>query len=501
MLEDCVKRLNPIPVNRHTYIQNGELAIIININFKIIKSIRTKLFISLVAIGILPLFILTVSIFSSVRNYSQNEKKTEMLRHANTISTNLSRRDYFDNIENVNYLDNIQSIIADRFLIMNSDGQITYDSNHFDEGKLNSSQPVLKILQGTSTNITEEDKKLNVVRIYTPIYDNDHKTVIGVTMLSGQYDQIEMTISRMRNIAYLLIVGISLIILILNFYFSGLLTKPFREFVNHLKRVSEGHIDERIDVRGNYEIEEIGLAFNEMLTTMEEIDDSRQRFVANVSHELKTPLSSMKVLAESLLCQDDVPKELYKEFMEDINAEVNRETKIINDLLTLVTLDKKESYLNIDNTNINKLVEQVMRMLKPIADKKDVILEIESFREVLAEVDETKMYLVFMNLIENSIKYNNEYGKVTVTINADHRDLNIQIMDTGVGIPPESVDKVFQRFYRVDKTRSRDTGGTGLGLSIVNKTILLHGGSIKCISEEGVGTTFILRLPLSQTMR
>lgn len=444
------------------------------------------------------MLLLSMSIISSVQSYEKTDMRTKMLRQANTISTNLSVMNYFDYGSGYTFLENIQAVIENRFLIINDVGEVTYDTNHFDEGKLIVAPQVIDVIKGNSTHIIEDNGRDIIV--YTPIYSEDYESVLGVTMLVSDYDDIIASGQRMMNIAFLLIGGITLIIIILTFYFSGSLTKPFSQFISHLNRVSEGHIDERADIKGNYEIEEIGDAFNEMLEKIQEIDNSRQQFVANVSHELKTPLSSMKVLAESLLSMDNAPEEFYREFMEDINSEIDRETKIINDLLTLVTLDKTESKLNLTGVNVNELIEQVMRMLKPVSEKKRITLEIKSFREVIASIDETKMYLVFMNLIENGIKYNKPDGKVTVSINSDHRDMTIKVMDTGIGIPHDQLDRIFERFYRVDKNRSRDTGGTGLGLSIVHKTVLMHGGSIRCHSSGEHGTTFTLRIPLSQPL-
>lgn len=485
-------------MNLPTSIPNGELVIIISTKLRFLNSIRTKLFVSLVAIGVVPLLLLSMSIISSVQSYEKTDMRTKMLRQANTISTNLSVMNYFDYGSGYTFLENIQAVIENRFLIINDVGEVTYDTNHFDEGKLIVAPQVIDVIKGNSTHIIEDNGRDIIV--YTPIYSEDYESVLGVTMLVSDYDDIIASGQRMMNIAFLLIGGITLIIIILTFYFSGSLTKPFSQFISHLNRVSEGHIDERADIKGNYEIEEIGDAFNEMLEKIQEIDNSRQQFVANVSHELKTPLSSMKVLAESLLSMDNAPEEFYREFMEDINSEIDRETKIINDLLTLVTLDKTESKLNLTGVNVNELIEQVMRMLKPVSEKKRITLEIKSFREVIASIDETKMYLVFMNLIENGIKYNKPDGKVTVSINSDHRDMTIKVMDTGIGIPHDQLDRIFERFYRVDKNRSRDTGGTGLGLSIVHKTVLMHGGSIRCHSSGEHGTTFTLRIPLSQPL-
>ena len=216
-----------------------------------------------------------------------------------------------------------------------------------------------------------------------------------------------------------------------------------------------------------------------------------------MSHELKTPLTSIRVLADSLMGMEDAPKELYQEFMQDISREVDREGKIIDDLLTLVKMDKSSPDLNIAQKSVNGLLEQILKRLTPIARKRNIEITYESKREVVADVDEVKLSLAISNLVENAIKYNHEEGKVRVTLDADHKFFYVQVSDTGVGIPKEFQERVFERFYRVDKARSRETGGTGLGLSITKNIILLHQGAIRLKSEEGEGAVFTVRIPLN----
>ena len=230
---------------------------------------------------------------------------------------------------------------------------------------------------------------------------------------------------------------------------------------------------------------------------MKVLDDSRQEFVANVSHELKTPLTSMKVLADSLISMDNAPVELYQEFMGDIVSEIDRENKIITDLLALVKMDKTAADLNIASINVNDLTELILKRLRPIARKKDVEVVFESNREVIAEVDEVKLTLAISNLVENAIKYNKDHGWVKVTLDADHQYFMIEVSDSGVGIPEESVAQIYERFYRVDKSHSREIGGTGLGLAITKNAVLMHRGSITVTSKEGEGTTFFVKMPLN----
>lgn len=205
----------------------------------------------------------------------------------------------------------------------------------------------------------------------------------------------------------------------------------------------------------------------------------------------------MKVLADSINSMENAPVELYQEFMVDIGNEVERETKIINDLLSLVKMDKSAADLNITNVNVNELVELILKRLKPIAENQKVELVLESFRPVSADIDEVKLTLAFTNLIENGIKYNKENGWVHVSLNADHQYFYLKVEDSGMGIPEESIEHIFERFYRVDKSHSREIGGTGLGLAITRNAILMHRGAIKVFSTEGEGTIFNVRIPLN----
>lgn len=293
---------------------------------------------------------------------------------------------------------------------------------------------------------------------------------------------------------------IALLVLVFGYLLAGILMKPFQKVTRSIEDITDGYLDESISVPDYLETELITDAFNKMLTRVRTLDDSRQEFVSNVSHELKTPLASMKVLADSLNGQEGVPVELYQEFMQDITSEIDRENQIITDLLSLVKMDKKVADLNITQVNINELLEQLLKRLHPIAAQKNVELILDSFRPVNAEVDATKLSLALSNLIENGIKYNNENGWVRVSLNADHKYFYVTVADSGIGIPEESIAHIFERFYRVDKSHSREIGGTGLGLAIARSAIVMHRGAIRVYSKENEGTTFSVRIPLNYVM-
>ena len=278
---------------------------------------------------------------------------------------------------------------------------------------------------------------------------------------------------------------------------SAKMVFPMKHLAFTLKQLPDRNMEEKIEVKGNYEVETIVDSINNMMDDIRSTEQRRQEFVSNVSHELKTPLTSMKVLAESLVGQEGIPEELYQEFLHDINNEIDRENEIITDLLNLVRLDRKEGEMQIAQVSINELLEIVMRRLRPIAKERGVEMIFESFRSVLAEVDEVKMSLVFTNLIENAIKYNKEGGLVKVSLNSDHRYFYVRVEDNGIGIPEDAKKYIFDRFYRVDKARSRETGGTGLGLAITKSAVMMHKGSIKVSGKEGEGSVFVVRIPLN----
>lgn len=449
-------------------------------------------------IGILPLIILTVTLFSSIESYYKKEMKEKIYRQANTVAVHMSvtggMNSFSPYSSSYTYLESIKSAIDGTVMLINPSGRVVYDSKQLEVNRTYGTREVMQALDGEAGDIYLEDG--SIIKVLAPVKDANSGEVMGVVLMTGSFDGIRAAIDGFKTISYLSITALTLVILVFNYYFSNKIMNPFKRFIQTINRVTAGHLNEPFEIKGNYEIEEIGTAFNHMIERLGQVDGNRQQFVANVSHELKTPLTSMKVLAETLLNEKDAPKELYREFLEDISNEVDRETKIINDLLVLVTLDKQADSLNIETVDINKLIEHVMRRVKPLADLRDIAMELKSYRKVEAEVDETKLSLVFTNLLENGIKYNVDGGKLTVSLNADHREFTMWFSDTGIGIPKESREQIFRRFYRVDKTRSRDTGGTGLGLSIVHSTVMMHGGSIVCESNTGPGTTFILRMPL-----
>ncbi len=389
----------------------------------------------------------------------------------------------------------LNNIYGGRIMIIDENFRIVKDTYDLDRGKTMVSQEVIDSYNGKDTS--RYDSKSSYIEMTIRIQDKETKETLGVMLMSVSTDEIQANMNILEQKGTMILMIVMVLVLVLGYFLSGILVRPFQKVTRSIEDLTDGYLDEDISVPDYLETELITNAFNKMLARVRILDESRQEFVSNVSHELKTPLASMKVLADSLNAQEDVPVELYKEFMQDITEEIDRENQIITDLLSLVKMDKKAADLNITTMNINDLLELILKRLRPIAAAKKVELILDSFRPVNAEVDETKLTLAISNLVENGIKYNVEGGWVKVSLNADHKYFYVTVADSGIGIPKESLDHIFERFYRVDKSHSREIGGTGLGLAIARSAIVMHRGAIKVYSKENEGTTFSVRIPLT----
>lgn len=403
----------------------------------------------------------------------------------------LSDKKYKDAL---NFLINEKSREEDfRILVIDSQGIVINDTNKADIGKSFLLPEIIVALQGN--NEAKYYKEQGV--IYASSYIEDISTKKnGAVLLISSFKETENLIAMLTKTWFVLTTVISIIIGIFIFFTSSVIISPIKKILNTITNITDGKLHQRVKIKGNNEVSYLGEMFNTMTEKLEQIDTSRQEFVSNVSHELKTPLSSIKVLSDSILLQEDVPPEMYREFLQDINSEIDRMTEIVNNLLTLVRLDYKEITLNIEEMSLPNMLDDILKMLAPLATQKDITLSFEYLKNISIEADTVKLSLAISNLIENAIKYTDNGGNVQITLDGDHQNTFITISDTGIGINDEEQTKIFNRFYRVDKTRDRETGGTGLGLSITHQTVMLHNGSIKLSSKEDEGSTFVVRLPI-----
>lgn len=392
-------------------------------------------------------------------------------------------------------MEQLSGIYNGRIMLIDGSFRIRRDTYKTDEGKTIVSKDVMDCMKGKGT--AHYDKKNNYIEVTTPVLEPQTGEVKGVMLVSMTMDGIFDQVDALREKGQSTLILIGVVLAGAGILYGMTIVRPLRRIRRLVEGVTEGLEEGRVEEHTFTETKELSETLNVMLEKMKALDESRNEFVSNVSHELKTPMTSMKVLADSLLAQPEVPVELYQEFMQDLSQEIQREDKIINDLLSLVKMDKTAEHPNVQMEQMNQLIEKILKRLRPIAERADVELILESVRPVQAEVDEVKISLAISNLVENAIKYNREGGWVRVRLNGDHKFCYIEVSDSGIGMKEEDQEHIFERFYRVDKSHSREIGGTGLGLSIARKSVVMHRGTVKVDSQPGLGSIFTVRIPLT----
>ena len=464
---------------------------------------RGHLLCVLLVIGLLPLYAGMHAIRALYWDYSYEKRLEQMEEQGTTLAGQIAQTGYLQQQTQPEVSAQLQALAAlleGRIVLLNSNLVVVKDTAGREEGKtVISEEPIYAMRGETLTYYNEADGTAEVILPITVGASAESAgQVVGVLIMDGSLADLLAAQELFEENIAVLMIGAAVLLLVVSLMISGGMTKSLRTLSGRIEHVTESYDSTKMLSKGGYmEVDQIAEAVGHVMERVAATEKSRQEFVSNVSHELKTPLTAIKVLSDSLVLEPNVPIEMYREFITDINSEIDREAKIVNDLLSLVKLDKTSGELNIAEVNINELLEIILKRLKPLALKRGIEMVFESYRTVLAEIDEVKMSLVFTNLIENAIKYNRDGGRVMVSLNADHKFFYVKIEDTGIGIPEEEQGLIFDRFYRVDKARSRETGGTGLGLSITKSAVQMHKGAIKVQSIPGVGSIFTVRIPLS----
>ncbi len=462
-------------------------------------SVRFRIFTLTLCVFLLFCVAFTNYLFVIWGNYWIQQRQAEAMRYCNFLTTEITVKER-DKGNEVAFLRGELSGVNRmygyiRMLVLNDKGRIIMDSSESKVGQYIINDETLQALSGETATKTDQEG----YRIAMPYYTSGSEKISGVIYAYVNLEPLRQSIHAGQNRIILLEVSLAILAVILYYVIAARVTLPFGKIIRWLKQFKSSDPEEtRPEFRLNDEYQQIVDSVQDATSDMQRLDRSRKEFVSNVSHELKTPLSSIKVLSESLLLQDNVPEEMYKEFLSDISGEVDRMNSIVSDLLTLVRLEEGVNALTVTTFEANDLVEDILKRLKPLAEEKKIRLIQKGTEKVEMEGDETKLTLAITNLVHNAIKYNVEGGSVTVLVGKEGPYARIDVADTGIGIEEKHFDKLFERFYRVDKARDRGAGGTGLGLSIVRQIILLHHGDIKVESTVGEGTVFHVLIPMDQ---
>ena len=424
-----------------------------------------------------------------------NERKNALLSYANIIAERAAPYLPEQDTAYLNYLaEDFGENIGHRVLIFDSNGIILGDSSGLNRGHKPTIPSVAASLQGESVSQTNRYPDFGRL-LYLAVPVAAGQQIVGAIFISADINDIDMRLAQTRNRLLLVAAGSAVFAFLLSLLLARIITVPVARLTRAAAKMSAGDYGCQVKVGSRDELGQLAASFNEMSKKIQREDEFRRQFIADASHELRSPVASLKVLVESLLLKPPESKEETMEFLTDINGQLDRMSKLINDLLLLSKIEKNEASLNKEPVPIRQLLVEVKESLRPLAADKQIEITVTAGDGILWPADRDMLYRAVYNLADNAIKYSPANSQVQLISTADEEKLAIRVKDQGIGISHEHLGKLFTRFYRVDKARERATGGVGLGLSIVQEIVNLHGGQISVTSVPGCGTEFVINLP------
>ena len=471
-------------------------------------SIRVKILLAFFVVVGTSFLVAATNLTGVVNNYLTEQRTREdtqaveslaavfgpLMQTAESPSLNIRLRESADSLDG-------------RLMLLDQDGKVQYDSFNTFCGQRLQLPEVLRVLslgemsaygmhrpgRETVNRMSGEAEADYVAYGVHELLDSRGRSgaIVYVSRIQGMMDSLRSV--RIQLITVFILIALAALMLAL--FLSRVLTTPIVNLSRTMRKMGKGDLSVRVPEKGSGELRQLAENYNIMAAQLENLDKSRNQFVSNASHELKTPLASMKIMLETMINQPEMPAEMRQEFMGDMNHEIDRLTGIITDLLTLTRMDNRSDALNLEDLDLSAMTAETVRLLTPAAEKRSQRLEVNAPAGLGMRGDRTKLNQVLYNLIDNAMKYTQDGGTIRVSLERDGGNLIWRVRDNGVGIPKEDQEHIFDRFYRVDKARSRETGGTGLGLSIVRQMVTLHGGQISVESEPGRGSCFTVTLP------
>jgi signal transduction histidine kinase len=441
------------------------------------------------------LILMNTYFLTESRNLIFNSKQAFIQNQATFIATNLMTLDDLT-IENVDKIMKQLDVTGLYITIIDIDGSALYYSYISDDTADSgyNSDNVSRAMEGYDVFYSRFYSGAFSSSAYTPVIISGG-TVMGVVYVH-EYDTERGAFlldlqSTIKSISFV----VALLSVIMVGFFIWTITHRISMILNAIKSVREGEYNYRIHIRGNDEMALLGDEFNSLTDRLRETDDIRRRFVADASHELKTPLASIRLLSDSILQNEEMDVDTVHEFVNDIGTEAERLSRTTEKLMSLTRLDHKVVTKR-ETVDIRSVITSTMRMLNPLAESRQLKLTSKLDGGCFVYSTEDDIYQIVFNLVENAIKYNVPCGSVTITLTHSEKNIILTIDDTGIGVPEVDLPYIFDRFYRVDKARSREAGGSGLGLSIVRATVLENNGTISAIRRGEGGMRFQVTFPL-----
>lgn len=424
-----------------------------------------------------------------------NSKKSAMIERCLMVASEVKDLEILNKSNVAGVVDQLDIQSSTRVVITDESCAILFDSENAQTGTYALFPEILQAMPGYNVFSWNYQNNTMASCAATPIYSYD--VLIGsVYMMDYDTEQGALIATLQKNILIISVI-LELTVIAFSLIFSSHYSRRLKKITSSIGIIREGDYSHKVNMGGSDELSVLGHEFDGLIDRLRTSEKKRSQFVSDASHELKTPLASIKLLTDSIL-QNDVDPDTIREFVGDIGNEADRLTRMSQKLLTLSKIDTQT-----DNTceivYMEPTVRKVVRMLSALAEKQGVTIHTDLSDDSPVLVLEDDLYQIIFNLVENGIKYNVPEGSLSIRLHRDNDNTVLEVSDTGAGIPEDSLEHIFERFYRVDKARSRKSGGSGLGLSIVRNIVERNRGSIQVESTLGKGTTFTLTFPAFDT--
>ena len=446
-----------------------------------------------VCITFAVLLFLNIYCSSIIQQLIYQGKEVSMLEKSQLVASEITSSDVVNSATVTAAITDIDSLLVTRLVVTDHSSQILYDSAGTEQvGNFALFPEVVSALQGNDIFTWNYRSGTMESRVATPIVS--YGTLIGcVYMMEYDTTQGALIALLQQNILTITLV-LEIFVIIFSFAFSQVFSKRLRRILSSIRIIRGGDYSHKVFMGGHDELTYLGNEFNDLTDRLQDSQQTQRQFVSDASHELKTPLASIKLLSDSIL-QNDMDAETAREFVKDIGDEADRLTRMSEKLLSLTRVDSEYGGTR-EIVHMAPTIERVARMLRGVARKNHITLQLDLENDCPILIMEDDLYQVTFNLVENGIKYNTPGGKLTVSLRREDDNAIMQVSDTGIGIPENAIEHIFERFYRVDKARSRQTGGSGLGLAIVRDMVNRNDGRIHVSSTPKKGTTFTVTFPV-----
>ena len=443
-----------------------------------------------VAITFVVLLILNIYCSKTCQQLFYESKRASMVEKCLLASDEIGTLDVLNPTTVQGIVEQMESLKTSRLVVTDQSGNALYDSNGASPGTYMLFPEILTAIQGNDVCSWNYHAGVVDARAAAPIIYSD--TIVGCVYMT-EYDAVQGGLIHSMQMTVLKITLLLVaIVMVFTFFFSKTFSKRLNKIMTSMRIIQQGDYTHKVNMGGNDELTILGNEFDDLAERLRTSEEKRSRFVSDASHELKTPLASIKLLTDSIL-QYDMDLETAREFVSDIGAEAERLNRMTAKLLSLTKAEGVSSEES-EIIYMAPTIRRVAKMLRQQAQQADITVQLELERDVPVLILEDDLYQIVFNLMENGIKYNTPGGRLSVTLSREEDNAILQVRDTGVGIPQDALVHIFERFYRVDKARSRQSGGTGLGLSIAKELVERHKGRLELVDKEGPGLAVRLTL-------